>query len=740
MTGLSPVSQPPKAERRVYRIRGSVQGVGFRPFVFGLAQELGLTGWVLNDGEGVLIEAQGTLLDDFDLALTQRPPVLSRIDHIEAANTNLIAHEASFEIRHSAQTAVMTDIPADAATCPDCLAEMRDPEDRRFGYAFINCTHCGPRYTITKSIPYDRPQTSMADFDMCPACAAEYHDPQDRRFHAQPTCCPDCGPQLSLPIKEVTQHILDGKIIALKGLGGFHLVCDAHNVGAIIRLRQRKNREAKPFAVMVQNTRDIQTFAKMDSAEEHLLESIERPIVLLEKKGDLFPKEIAPGLNRIGVMLPYTPLHHLLLDKLNGHPLVMTSANPGGEPLVIDNQEAQDRLKTIADVIVDHNRDILIRADDSVVRSDMGKTTMIRRARGFTPRPILLQDDGPSVLSLGAYLKNTICATRGAHAYLSQHIGDLDNVATISFVEESIEHLCKTLRIKPELIIHDLHPDFATTRMAQKIDAPTFAVQHHHAHIASVLAEHQLDGPVIGVALDGFGLGIDNGSWGGELLQVNGLTFERIGHLHPLAQPGGDKAAQEPWRMGASALHQLGRSDEIETRFQTPDAKTLRLMLDKNLNSPLTSSAGRLFDAACGLLDICPKSDFEGQAPMMLESMVSKIETTQNGWQIDDNILNFLPLLDIISHLSAQSGANLFHGTMISGLADWVEQACQTHNIQTVALSGGCFLNQILSQGLTRKLQQRGIRPYLNQHAPRNDGGLSLGQAWLGRHYLQRGS
>ncbi len=739
--GSSPVlakQEISPAMRTRFRIRGAVQGVGFRPFIYGLAQDLELSGWVLNDGEGVLLEVQGVNLPVFRNALDKDIPPLARIDSIEETSLQTLSSEDGFTIQTSNNTQVITDIIPDAATCPDCLAEMSDPDDRRYGYVFLNCTHCGPRYTITHSLPYDRPQTSMASFDMCPACEKEYHDPLDRRFHAQPTCCPDCGPQLSMSVEEMAERILDGQILAIKGLGGFHLVCDAHDENAIQRLRERKNREAKPFAIMVSRCESISHFAKLNDHEQSLLESVERPIVLLEKHGSDMPDNIAPGLNRIGVMLPYTPLHHLLLEKLNRHPLVMTSANPGGEPLVIGNEEAEERLSDIADVIVTHDRDILIRVDDSVVRSDMGQTTFMRRARGFTPQPIPLKEDSPSVLALGAYLKNTICLTRGKQAYLSQHIGDLDNVATIRFLEETVTHLQNILRVEPELVVHDLHPDFASTRFATESGLPTFAVQHHHAHIASVMAEHQLDGPVIGVALDGFGLGDNGDSWGGELLKVDGLSCDRIAHLHQLAQPGGDKAARQPWRMGASVLHQLDRADEIKTRYAQQDAKTLTLMLDKGLNSPMTSSAGRLFDAACGLLGVCPDSRFEGQAPMMLESMVTRIEVMSEGWSIENGTLSFLPLLDAISHLTAEHGANLFHGTLVAGMADWIERACNQHQIKTVALSGGCFLNQILAQGLSRKLQKGGITPYLNQQAPLSDAGLPLGQAWLGQLKLKQ--
>jgi len=739
MTGSKPVLMQPNLKRIQYRVRGQVQGVGFRPFVYQLAWDLGLTGWVLNDQDGVLIEVQGSTTSAFHHALQKQAPALSRIQNIEETEIEKKENEAVFLIRESECGDVQTDIIPDAAICPDCLSEMRDPNDRRYGYPFLNCTHCGPRYTITHSLPYDRAQTSMAAFKMCATCETEYLDPTNRRFHAQPTCCPNCGPRLSMDISEIANRIRQGQILAIKGLGGFHLVCDAHNETAIKNLRKRKNRDAKPFAIMVADCQAVCDFAKLDQDEQALLESSARPIVLLRKKKNNLPGAIAPNLNRIGVMLPYTPLHYLMMDALGGRPLVMTSANPGGEPLVIANDEAENRLSEIADAIVTHNRDILIRVDDSVVRHDLSGPTVLRSARGFTPRPITLRQDTPSVLGLGAYLKNTICLTRTHHAYLSQHIGDLDNVATLRFQEETFNHLRQTLQVDPVLAVHDLHPDFASTGFAQNLGIETFAVQHHHAHIASVLAEHQIDGPVIGLALDGFGLGHNGESWGGELFKVDGLNCTRIGHLRPLAQPGGDKAAVEPWRMGASALHALNRSDEIDSRFVGHDTQTLKLMLDKGLNSPQTSSMGRLFDAACGLLGICETADYEGHAPMMLESLVSRIEVDPQGWHLGENgELNLLSLLNTLCERTAQSGANLFHGTLIFALADWVEQACATHNISRVALSGGCFLNEILSQGLKRKLQQAGLEVYLNQHVPLSDAGLSLGQVWLGQQKLLR--
>ncbi|HYD32644.1 MAG TPA: carbamoyltransferase HypF [Azospirillaceae bacterium] len=733
-------------ERRRIRVRGLVQGVGFRPFVYALAHDFRLSGWVLNDAAGVLIEAEGTDTAAFIHALQDRPPPLARIEFIEVEPAPPRG-DIGFTIRDSDVCGpVTTAITADAAVCPACLAELFDPADRRYRYPFLNCTHCGPRYTITRRLPYDRPQTSMAGFPLCEHCAAEYHDPADRRFHAQPTCCPACGPRLSMPVEDVLAHLKAGRIVAIKGLGGFHLACDATNAQAVDRLRTVKQRDGKPFAIMVANVASARRYGDSGAAEEKLLTGVERPIVLLRRRpaSSLAPA-IAPDLAWLGVMLPYTPLHHLLFHEVAGRPagtawldapqdltLVMTSANPGGEPLCIDNAEAHRRLDGIADVIVDHDRAIVIRADDSVVRMVAGAPAFLRRARGYVPVPIRLPRAVPSVLAVGGHLKSTVCVTRGRDAFLSQHVGDLDNAATLAFLEETVEHLLHVLQITPERVAHDLHPDFQSTRFAQSLGIPCVPVQHHHAHVAAVAVEHGVEGPLLGLALDGFGLGGDGSSWGGEMLLVDGPKVERLGHLAPLAQPGGDMAARQPWRMAAAVLHRLGRAEEIVPRFSRyGPAAGVRQMLDKGLNAPLTSSCGRWFDAACGLLGVRAVAGFEGEAPMALESLAHAPRVLEGGWTIHDDVLDFVPLFERLCRINADEGADLFHGTLIAALIDWTLPVLNEHRSTMVALSGGCIMNAVLAEGLTTGFARAGVTALLPRQAPANDGGLSLGQAWV---------
>jgi hydrogenase maturation protein HypF len=737
--------------RTQVRVKGLVQGVGFRPFVYGLAVRLGLSGWVLNDGAGVSVEVQGSgdNLAAFLAALRGEAPPLARIDTVEAADLPPDPALSGFFIRHSsAGRAVLTGVAPDAAVCPACLTELFDPQDRRYRYPFLNCTHCGPRYTITRRLPYDRPQTSMAGFPLCADCAGEYADPADRRFHAQPVACPVCGPKLSHSIEQVLGFLRAGKIVALKGLGGFHLACDARNGAAVERLRRVKQRNAKPFAIMVAGAASAARFVAFDDDERALLQSPARPVVLGRRREDgpeLSP-DIAPGLAWLGVMLPYTPLHYLLFHEAAGRPvgldwletaqeltLVMTSANPGGEPLAIDNAEAARRLAGIADVVVDHDRDIVIRADDSVMRKLAGAPAFLRRARGFVPAPIKLSRPQPPTLAVGGHLKNAVCVTRGDEAFLSQHIGDLDNAATLGFFEETIAHLLHVLDVTPQIVAHDLHPDFLSTRYAEGLGIPCVPVQHHHAHVGAVLAEHQIDGPAVGLALDGFGLGSDGGAWGGELLFVDGGRFERLGRLAQLAQPGGDAAARQPWRMAAAALHRMGRADEIPVRFSASGpADGVRRMLDKGLNAPLTSSCGRWFDAACGLLGVRATAGYEGEAPMALESLVRRPFCGGTPWRIDGGALDLTPLLErLLSVGSVEEGADLFHGGLIAALIAWTLPELRARGMDFVVLSGGCLMNAVLAEGLAAGFAAAGVRALLPRLAPANDGGLALGQAWV---------
>jgi len=773
------------------RVHGLVQGVGFRPFVWRLANELGLSGWVRNDGAGIEIEAFGSSagLGELRSRLAREAPAAARIDGITACAIEAAAvrtrdaGEAGFAIADSPLAAagvpLATAIGPDRAVCPACLAELCAPDNRRYRYAFTTCTACGPRYTIAERLPYDRARTSLAPFPLCPECAAEYAAPADRRFHAEATCCPRCGPQLALrdargqalagdPLAETVRRLCAGEIVAIKGLGGFHLVCDARNAAAVARLRERKQREEKPFALMVANVASLTGRATVSAAEAALLASPARPVVLLARTpatASEFPG-VAPGLAWLGVMLPYTPLHVLLFHEAAGRPagtawlsepqtlaLVMTSANPGGEPLVIADDEAQGRLAGIADAFLGHDRAIVARCDDSVLRAAPGGFQFLRRGRGFTPQAIRLPAAGPSVLAFGGWYKNSICVTRGDEAFLSPHVGDLDNGATCGFLDETVARLLDLLEVQPVRVARDGHPDFYSSRAAAAYAAahglPCVAVQHHHAHIAAVCAEHGVDGPLLGLALDGVGLGDDSGAWGGELLRVEGAAMRRLGHLRPLPLPGGDRAAREPWRMAAAALHELGRGDEIVARLaqaaSPPAAATVARMLAQGVNCPRTSSAGRCFDAAAGLLGVRATMAFEGQAAMLLEGLAADYASRHGmppplaeGWRIKAGELDLRPLL---AHLAEEGeggdparGAARFHATLAAALAAWVVEAAGATGLTTVAAAGGCLLNQVLTQALRQHLAAAGLTLLEARRAPPNDGGLALGQAWVALH------
>ncbi|HTR58064.1 MAG TPA: carbamoyltransferase HypF, partial [Casimicrobiaceae bacterium] len=677
-----------------------------------------------------------------------------------------------FAIVESGGGPAATAIGPDSAVCADCLAELFDPGDRRYRYAFINCTNCGPRYTITRALPYDRASTSMAAFTQCAPCLAEYRAPSHRRFHAEPNACPDCGPRLELvdragvavsdvdPIAGTLARLRRGELVAIKGLGGFHLACDARNAAAVDRLRLLKSREEKPLAVMVAGVASLLPFATVTSAERALLLSPERPIVLLRKRAfaDESLPGVAPGLAWLGAMLPYTPLQYLLFHEAAQRPagiawveeaqelvLVMTSANPGGEPLVTSNGEALRRLSSIADCMLIHDRDIVTRCDDSVLRaverSERAGFQFVRRARGHTPRAIKLARSGPPIVAVGGYFKSAVCVTRGDEAFVSQHIGDLDNAPTCASLVDAIEHLTSILEIEPKLIAHDLHPDFFSTRhaarLARRFNVPLHGVQHHHAHIAAVLAEHKITGAVLGLALDGVGLGSDGGAWGGELLRVDGAQFERLGHLTPLRLPGGDAAAREPWRMAAAALARCSRWAQITSRFaDEPAAPAVAAMLLRAFNAPETSSMGRWFDAAAGLLGVKRRISFEGQAAMLLEGLAESHGAVAAGPPLfaitESNQLDLTPLLArLADEPDAGFGASLFHATVVEALAEWVSRAALERGIATVACGGGCFLNSILARGLHEALAARGIAMLEAKAVPPNDGGLSLGQAWV---------
>jgi hydrogenase maturation protein HypF len=784
-----------------------------------------LQGWVRNDSGGVTIAVDGEKVAEFLVRLPRELPRLARVDAIdlEGGETGdgpeLSGLTGSFSIFDSEQGEVATAIGPDAAVCLDCIADICDPQNRRWRYAFTTCTHCGPRYTVSQRIPYDRAQTSLAGFPLCPACASEYAAAVDRRFHAETTCCPACGPQLTLldasgqpltgdPLAVALHWLRSGKIVAIKGLGGFHLACDARNAAAVTELRRRKQREAKPFAVMGLNAASLAPYARIGNAELALLQSAAAPIVLCPKAGGEL-SELAPGLAPdlawLGAMLPSTPLHLLLWHEAAGRPagtdwlnfphdllLVMTSANPHGEPLVIGNDEALERLNGIADAFLMHNRDIVVRCDDSVVRagetdetgSETGCKTadkprfhrdekrnlppfsFIRRARGYTPVPSPLATDGPVVLALGGYLKHTICLMKGRQAFLSQHIGSLDNASAIGFLEETVSHLLGILDVQPDYIAHDLHPDFQSThlalRLAAELQIPALAVPHHHAHIAAICAEHGVAEPVLGLAIDGVGLGPDGDLWGGELLHVDGAQCQRLGHLAPLALPGGDRAAREPWRLAASALDSCGRRAEIPEfiarRYPGRDGKGMAMLLERRLNCPTTSSLGRLFDAAAGLLGLRAEVGYEGQAAMELEGLAAAcgpLPPLAGGMIRRGQVADFSPLLSYLADCDdAPYGAALFHATLAAGLAEWLIAAASEagsggnlgasaaasagaavnrKKCAKIAIGGGCAMNAILMTALRRQLETAGLGVLEARQAPPNDGGLALGQAWVAR-------
>ena len=754
------------AARQRIRVRGVVQGVGFRPFVWRTATELGLAGTVCNDGAGVAIDAQGTLaaLAALRRAIDVAPPPRARVDAIECEECVPEPGLAGFVVIESRVTGTQTAIGHDTATCPACLAELFDPRDRRYRYALTNCTDCGPRYTVTVSLPYDRARTSLAPFPLCPACEAEYRSPGARRFHAEATACADCGPRLELaggiagedPIVGTLRLLRGGAIVAIKGLGGYHLACDAANAAAVRRLRERKHREEQPFAVMFANAASLAPYARVDSAEQAVLESPERPIVLVPRVAATATlTAVADGFDRLGVMLAYTPIHFLLFHEAAGRPdgsawlqtpqsltLVMTSANVHDEPLLIDDDEARSALAGIADAWLWHDRQIMARCDDSVMKVRGGETRLLRRARGAAPRAIRLGRAARAVLGVGGHYKATACVTRGAEAFLTPHVGDLDLAPTRRAFDAAVAHLLALTDVRPVAVAHDLHPDFHGTRLAVRLagewQVPLVPVQHHHAHVAAVLAEHHVEAPVLGLALDGIGHGTDGGAWGGELLLVDGACCERLGHLATLPLAGGDRAAREPWRLAAAVLAALGRGGEIATRFGAqPAAATVAQILARG-SAPATSSLGRWFDAAAALVGLTPVASFEGQAAMLLEALaaaggpvapVTALAPDEHG------VLDLLPLLaplaDAVPAARRGAASAAFHAGVAAALVDWVAWAARRSGLTTVACGGGCLQNDVLAGALRAGLEVRGLRMLEAAAVPPNDGAISLGQCWV---------
>jgi hydrogenase maturation protein HypF len=750
-------------QRLRVEIRGIVQGVGFRPFIFRLARRLELGGSIRNSDAGVSIEIQGDReqVASFLDALPLEAPPLARLHEILTAEIAL-SEPSEFLILDSTQSArAATLISPDIATCDDCARELLTPTDRRYRYPFINCTNCGPRFTILRRIPYDRKFTSMAVFPMCLRCQTEYDDPFDRRFHAQPNACADCGPQVQLvdrsgehirgdAIVQSIRLLQGGSILAIKGLGGFHLAVDAHSPDAVAELRSRKHRGEKPFAVMVPDVSAAEAFCFVSEFEASLLRSPQRPIVLLRKCSEHFDA-LAPDGDRLGVFLPYTPLHHLLLAESGLRALVMTSGNLSEELIAIDNEEAILRLGNIADFFLLHNREILLRCDDSVVRQRSGQTQFVRRSRGYVPFPILLPEALPSVLAVGGELKNAICLSRGRYAFPGQHIGDLENLSAYTFFQESISHLQQILEITPTVIAHDLHPAYLATRWAKsQTHLPIVGVQHHHAHIASCMAEHHLDGPVIGVALDGTGYGTDGHAWGGELLIADYKHFQRAAHFANIPMPGGAQAIREPWRMAVSYLWQTfgeeWRSNAPPHLLTTVSPRSLSLVeqiLRAGTHSPLTSSCGRLFDAVAALACHRNTVSYEAQAAIVLEACCDP-ESELGAYpfeirpgaclQIDAAPMIRALTLDLRRQTSPSAVSRRFHNGLVRVLTEAVFIVANRSGLTQVCLSGGSFQNAVLSDGLEKALTAVGLDVFQQTEVPCGDGGLSLGQLMIAAH------
>ncbi len=713
--------------------------------MYRLATELGLAGWVQNTSTGLVVEVEGPAkqLDSF----------LERLDDERPAAAVVLTREISrlaptgtdrFSILTSAETEEKTAaILPDLATCPACRAEVRDAANRRFSYPFTNCTNCGPRYTIILDIPYDRPRTTMRGFEMCPECRREYHDPADRRFHAQPNACPLCGPHvwcetwdstLCPPASRGTEctvpgfaaFLRDGRIVALKGIGGFQLLADARDEETVVRLRQLKNREEKPFALMMPSIEMVRRFCHVTKAEEALLESSAAPIVLLRPTG---ATGLAPSVARSspyqGVMLPYSPLHHLLMSECN-FPIIATSGNRSDEPIAIDNEEARKRLGGIADVFLMHDRPIARPCDDSVVRLARGRESVLRRARGYAPLPVRVRNELPPVLAVGGHLKNTVAVAAGRQVFVSQHIGDLDTAEARDAFERAIEDLCRLYRFEPRLVAHDLHPDYASTRWALASGLPAIAVQHHQAHVAGCAAENDIEGEYLGVSWDGTGYGLDGTVWGGEFFLASGGAFERIAHLRPFRLPGGEAAIREGWRSAASLLYETFGPEAVED-------PVIRRMIERGVNAPLSTSVGRLFDAVASIAGVAQENRFEGQAAMLLERAIGSA-VTGDCYPLEETAgaANWAALIEAVrSDVEKGTDVELISARFHNALVHWIVNVAHRTGVRQVVLSGGVFQNSYLVEHSVASLEAEGFRVATHQRVPPNDGGIALGQAVL---------
>jgi hydrogenase maturation protein HypF len=767
--------------RKQIRIRGIVQGVGFRPFIYQIARKLGLRGYVLNSSSGITIEVEGLHMsvEEFIRHIRSSPPPLAQIQELIATDLDPLSEE-DFVIRESvAEPGKFVLVSPDMGTCDDCWNDFGDPNNRRFGYPFTNCTNCGPRYTIIQDIPYDRHSTTMACFTMCESCRSEYENPCDRRFHAQPNACPSCGPALALAqsgsflphndwgfgvgesplslLRDVRDLLRAGKIIAIKGLGGFLLACDARRDDAVRTLRKRKKRSEKPFALMSRDLTSIESFSVLSEQDRAMLLSQRRPIVILRRRPDAqISAAVAPGNNTLGVMLPYTPLHYLLFSDSPNQPsefsaLVMTSGNISEEPIVVSNDDAWERLAPVADYFLVHNRDIYMRTDDSVVRGIAGKERVLRRSRGYVPYPIDLNIPMLELLACGGALKNTFCLTKEHYAILSQHIGDLENFETFSFFEETLANLKKLFRVQPQAVAFDLHPQYMSSRFAQALDLQRkIGVQHHHAHIASCMAENHLRDKVIGVAFDGTGYGTDGQIWGGEFLVADFAGFERRAHLRYVPLPGGDAAVRQPWRMAVSYLRdacggRIPANALLLPSIPEKERSIVETMVARGINTIQTSSCGRLFDAVASLIGLRQEITFEGQAAIELETIAEAGVSDHYPFEINGEEIAEIDLRPMVSQivqeLASKSQGEIaagFHNTLAQVIVDICQRIRKSDKLNRVCLSGGTFQNIYLLERSVHGLERQGFEVYLHSAVPANDGGISLGQAVIANEVLRK--
>ncbi|WP_434578318.1 carbamoyltransferase HypF [Thermoanaerobacterium thermosaccharolyticum] len=732
-------------------IKGIVQGVGFRPFVYNLALKHNLSGIVFNTSSGLYINVEGYEddIDAFVLELKENPPKLSKIDEIAIEDCDVIGYK-DFSIKSSKANDGFVPISPDMGVCDECVNEMMDENNRRYRYPFINCTNCGPRFSIIEDIPYDRPKTSMKKFPMCDLCKGEYTNPLDRRFHAQPVACFDCGPSLNYvgpnanddPIKAVAEDLRDGKIVAIKGIGGYHLAVNALSRDAVFRLRERKNRYGKPLALMMKDIDCVKKFCYLSDDEMELLNSQRRPIVLLKKKHKF--EGISDGLDSVGVMLPYTPIHYLLFEFID-FPIVMTSGNISEEPLCKDNEEALKRLKGIADSFLLNNRDIVNRIDDTVTSYKAKRERVIRRARGYAPQPILFKDNLKSILAVGGYYKNTFCLTKGNYAFLSHHIGDLDNSKTYMYYMNEIKKYIKLFKAEPKYVACDMHPGYLSTQFAKSLDLPVIYTQHHHAHIVSCMAEYGISDKVIGFAYDGTGYGPDGNVWGAEFLIADLKDFVRAGHLKYNFLPGGELAIKKIYRTSIGFIRDdMSFYGDYLKRFDPKEIEIINMQMDRKMNAPLVSSIGRFFDAVTSLIGLEDVVKYEGQAAMELESIIESdlshydySISNVDGYIVDTSNILRQVYSDYLKGISKGIISARFHNTIVEFTVDIALRLRENYKINKVVLSGGSFQNKYLLENITDKLLREGFSVYSNSMVPCNDGGIALGQAVIANYKLE---